>query len=99
MSVTATAAQLTRTREPFVQATVVRAQKPTSTHAGATALARSDGSIEGFVGGTCAEAPVGGFGLRVLDSNEPLLLGIVPDAVTVPAEEGAVTVVNPCLSG
>ncbi|MET0765037.1 MAG: XdhC family protein [Blastococcus sp.] len=99
MSVTDTAAQLTRTREPFVQATVVRAQKPTSAHAGDTALVRVDGSIEGFVGGTCAEASVREFGLRVLDRNEPLLLRIVPDAVSVPAEEGAVTVVNPCLSG
>jgi xanthine dehydrogenase accessory factor len=99
MSVTDTAAELTRTREPFVQATVVRAQKPTSAHAGDTALVRADGSIEGFVGGTCAEASVRDFGLRVLDSNQPLLLRIVPDAVSVPAEEGAVTVVNPCLSG
>ena len=56
MSVTDTAAELTRTREPFVQATVVRAQKPTSAHAGDTALVRADGSIAGFVGGTCAEA-------------------------------------------
>jgi xanthine dehydrogenase accessory factor len=99
MSVTDTAAELTRTREPFVQATVVRAQKPTSAHAGDTALVRADGSIEGFVGGTCAEASVRDFGLRVLDRNQPLLLRIVPDAVSVPAEEGAVTVVNPCLSG
>ena len=99
MSVTDTAAELTRTREPFVQATVVRAQKPTSAHAGDTALVRADGSIEGFVGGTCAEASVRHFGLRVLDRNQPLLLRIVPDAVSVPAEEGAVTVVNPCLSG
>src|SRR5687768_8995798 len=99
MSVTQSAAELTRTREPFVQATVVRAQKPTSAHAGDTALVRADGSIEGFVGGTCAEASVREFGLRVLDRKEPLLLRIVPDAVSVAAEEGAVTVVNPCLSG
>jgi xanthine dehydrogenase accessory factor len=99
MSVTQSAAELTRTREPFVQATVVRAQKPTSAHAGDTALVRADGSIEGFVGGTCAEASVREFGLRVLDRKEPLLLRIVPNAVSVAAEEGAVTVVNPCLSG
>jgi xanthine dehydrogenase accessory factor len=54
LSVTDVAAELTRTREPFVQATVVRAQKPTSAHAGDTALVRADGSIDGFVGGTCA---------------------------------------------
>ncbi|MFD2093912.1 XdhC family protein [Blastococcus deserti] len=100
MSVTDTAAELTRTREPFVQATVVRAQKPTSAHAGDTALVRADGSIDGFVGGTCAEASVREYGLMTLSTNQPLLLRIVPGEVTAGAgEEGAVTVANPCLSG
>jgi xanthine dehydrogenase accessory factor len=94
-----TAEELTRTREPFVQATVVRAQKPTSAHAGDTALVRVDGTIAGFVGGTCAEASVREYGLRVLSTNQPLLLRIVPDAVSAPAEDGMVTVVNTCLSG
>jgi xanthine dehydrogenase accessory factor len=98
-SIADAAAELTRTREPFVQATVVRAQKPTSAHAGDTALIRADGSMDGFVGGTCAEASVREYGLRVLSDNRPLLLRIVPDVVSVPAEEGAVTVVNTCLSG
>jgi xanthine dehydrogenase accessory factor len=78
MSVTETAAELTRTGEPFVQATVVRAQKPTSAHAGDTALVRADGSIDGFVGGTCAEASVREYGLMTLSTNQPLLLRIVP---------------------
>ncbi|HEY4626818.1 MAG TPA: XdhC family protein [Blastococcus sp.] len=99
MTVTDTAAELTRTREPFVQATVVRAQKPTSTHAGDTALVRADGSIDGFVGGACAEASVREYGLRVLSANEPLLLRIVPGEVPATTEDGAVTVANPCLSG
>ena len=81
MSVTDAAAELTRTREPFVQATVVRAQKPTSAHAGDTALVRADGSIDGFVGGTCAEASVREYGLMTLSTNEPLLLRIVPGQV------------------
>ncbi|TFV72239.1 YHS domain-containing protein [Blastococcus sp. CT_GayMR19] len=99
MTVTETAAELTRTREPFVQATVVRAQKPTSAHAGDTALVRADGTIAGFVGGTCAEASVREYGLMTLSTNQPLLLRIVPGEVAGPAEEGAVTVANPCLSG
>jgi xanthine dehydrogenase accessory factor len=100
MSVTDTAAELTRIREAFVQATVVRAQKPTSAHAGDTALVRADGRIDGFVGGTCAEASVREYGLMTLSTNEPLLLRIVPgEAPPQSAEEGAVTVANPCLSG
>jgi xanthine dehydrogenase accessory factor len=99
MSVPDTAAELTRTREPFVQATVVRAQKPTSAHAGDTALVHADGSIDGFVGGTCAEASVREYGLMTLSTNQPLLLRIVPGETAGPPEEGAVTVANPCLSG
>jgi xanthine dehydrogenase accessory factor len=97
--ITDTAAELTRTREPFVQATVVRAQKPTSAHAGDTALVRADGTIDGFVGGTCAEASVREYGLMTLSTNQPLLLRIVPGEVAGQSEEGAVTVANPCLSG
>ncbi len=100
MTVTDTAAELTRSREPFVHATVVRAQKPTSAHAGDTALVRADGTIDGFVGGTCAEASVREYGLMTLSTNEPLLLRIVPgEASPQSSEEGAVTVANPCLSG
>ena len=99
MTLTDTAAELTRSREPFVQATVVRAQKPTSAHAGDTALVRADGSIDGFVGGTCAEASVREYGLMTLSTHEPLLLRIVPGEVPGSSEEGAVTVANPCLSG
>ena len=99
MSVLDTAAELVRSRVPFVQATVVRAQRPTSAHAGDTALVRADGVIDGFVGGTCAEASVREYGLKVLTSNEPLLLRIVPEVGAPAEEEGAVTVANPCLSG
>jgi xanthine dehydrogenase accessory factor len=99
LSVTDVAAELARTREPFVQATVVRAQKPTSAHAGDTALVRADGTIDGFVGGTCAESSVREYGLMTLSTNEPLLLRIVPREVAGESEEGAVTVANPCLSG
>jgi xanthine dehydrogenase accessory factor len=94
-----TAAELARARVPFVRATVVRAQHPTSSHAGDTALVRADGSIDGFVGGSCAESSVREYGLRVLRANEPLLLRIVPGDVPAGAEPGAVTVANPCLSG
>jgi xanthine dehydrogenase accessory factor len=99
MTVPDKVAELTRTREPFVQATVVRAQKPTSAHAGDTALVRADGTIDGFVGGTCAESSVREYGLMTLSTNEPLLLRIVPGEVPGASEEGAVTVANPCLSG
>jgi xanthine dehydrogenase accessory factor len=88
-------------RAPFVAATVVRAQSPTSVRAGDSAIVRPDGTVEGFVGGTCAEASVRLYSLRAMESGEPLLLRILPGGAEGQLEiaEGAVTVKNPCLSG
>src|SRR3954453_5993626 len=70
--------ELAAAREPFVAATVVRASRPTSVHAGDCGLVRADGSIEGFVGGACAETSVRLQALRALETGEPLVLRIVP---------------------
>ena len=90
---------LTAERVPFVTATVVRAQRPTSVRPGDTALVLADGTIEGFVGGACGEASVRMHSLRALETGQALLLRIVPGDEKAPAQEGAVTVQNPCLSG
>jgi xanthine dehydrogenase accessory factor len=88
-------------RAPFVEATVVRVQRPTSVRPGDSALVLADGTIEGFVGGICAEESVRLHALRVLETGEPLLLRLTPE----PGEgeerpqDGAVTAHNPCLSG
>jgi xanthine dehydrogenase accessory factor len=86
-------------RAPFVVATVVRAQRPTSVRTGDAALVLGDGTIEGFVGGSCAEQSVRLHALRALETGEALLLRILPGDDDAPATEGAVTVQNPCLSG
>jgi len=95
----ARANDLASRREPFVHATVVRAQRPTSAHAGDTALVLPSGDIQGFVGGNCVESSVREYSLQVLASGEPLLLRVVPGEPSRSAEEGAVEVSNPCLSG
>jgi xanthine dehydrogenase accessory factor len=95
--------ELTRTRVPFVQATVVRAQAPSSTRAGDRAIVLADGSIEGFVGGQCAAGSVRTAALGALETGEGVLLRVLPDpgrgADAFPATPGASIVVNPCLSG
>ncbi len=98
-SLAARANDLASRREPFVHATVVRAQHPTSAHAGDTALVMPGGDILGFVGGNCVESSVREYSLQVLASQEPLLLRVVPGEPSRTAEEGAVEVSNPCLSG
>ena len=92
--------QLTRSRVPFVQATVVRAQAPSSARAGDRAIVLSDGSIEGFVGGHCAAGSVRTAALGTLKTGEGVLLRVLPESEEAfPATPGASVVVNPCLSG
>jgi xanthine dehydrogenase accessory factor len=94
------AQQLRRMRTPFVHATVVRAAPPTSAHPGDEAILLSDGTIEGFVGGHCAQNSVRKAALGALQTNESVLLRVLPDGdVHFPEAPGACVVVNPCLSG
>jgi xanthine dehydrogenase accessory factor len=71
--------QLIDRREPFVLATVVRARRPTSVRPGDHAVVRRDGTIEGFVGGVCAESSVRLHSLRAMETGDPLLLRLLPD--------------------
>jgi xanthine dehydrogenase accessory factor len=92
--------ELTRRREPFVHARVVRAQEPTSAHPGDTAIVHADGTIEGFVGGHCATGAVRTAALEAMATGVSTLLRVLPDdAETFPETPGARVVVNPCLSG
>jgi xanthine dehydrogenase accessory factor len=102
VDVQARAAELRRDRVPFVHARVVRAERPTAAKPGDEAVVLSDGTIEGFVGGVCAESTVRAQSLSLLDSGESLLLRIAPSADAGAGDndsEGTLTVVNPCLSG
>jgi xanthine dehydrogenase accessory factor len=107
------AQELTAQGAAFVTATVVRVEHPTSAKPGNVALVHEDGSIEGFVGGVCAQNSVRLYSLKAIERGEPLLLRILPDGPGVASEdesatdpgqeiaheEGSVTVQNPCLSG
>jgi xanthine dehydrogenase accessory factor len=86
-------------RVPFVLATVVRTAKPTSVRPGDSALVLADGTIEGFVGGTCAQASVRLHAARALETGEPALLRLLPGDGTGEEEDGVLVVHNPCLSG
>jgi xanthine dehydrogenase accessory factor len=87
-------------RIPFVLATVVRAERPTSARPGDRALVLPDGTMEGFVGGSCAQSTVLDQGLKLLAAGESTLLRITPAAGEPPAPAaGVITVGNPCHSG
>ena len=114
-SLTARARELTERGAAFVTATVVRVEHPTSARPGNVALVHEDGSMEGFVGGVCAQNSVRLYSLKAIERGEPLLLRILPDGPgpgvgaeraeaadagqEIAHDEGSITVQNPCLSG
>jgi xanthine dehydrogenase accessory factor len=105
------ARELAAERSPFVIATVVRVQRPASVAPASVGLVQGDGTIEGFIGGVCAQHSVRLYSLTALESGAPLLLRILPGAdgdagcddpnavEELSRDEGAVTIRNPCLSG
>lgn len=91
------AGEMRRDRVPFVYARVVMAERPTSAKPGDEAIVLPDGTMEGFVGGACAESTVRAQSLALLDSGESLLLRI--SATEEQQQPGKLTVMNSCLSG
>ena len=99
--VLAAAARLHRDGVPFVLATVVRAERPTSARSGAKAIVTGDGQFQGFVGGTCVKPAVRRESLRALADGAPRLLRISPDSPPegAEAEEGVLEEHMACVSG
>jgi xanthine dehydrogenase accessory factor len=85
------AGQLAARGEPFVLATVVDVQRPSSARRGDRALVTAAGAIEGWVGGACSEPVVAREALRALADGEPRLVRIGPEDSGC-ASEGTVEV-------
>lgn len=67
--------RLTQAGEPFVLATVVWCERPTSAKPGAQALIQADGRITGWIGGSCAQPVVIREAMRLLrEGGDPYLL-------------------------
>ncbi|HJE60066.1 MAG TPA: XdhC family protein [Nocardiopsis listeri] len=100
IDVTGRGRELIAGRVPFVEATVVRAQVPASVRPGDGAIVLQDGSIEGFVGGQCAQGSVREAALGAIRDRRSVLLRVLPgEGEPFPETPGAHVVVNPCLSG
>jgi xanthine dehydrogenase accessory factor len=70
------ALRLKKAGEPFVLATVIRAEKPTSAKPGAKALIKADGEWIGWIGGSCSKPAVAVEARKVLASGQPKILQI-----------------------
>lgn len=69
MSLLDFAQELIQARKPFVLATVVWCERPTSAKPGAQALIQEDGQITGWIGGSCAQPVVIREAQRVLQEG------------------------------
>ena len=91
---------LAREGEAFAIATVVRCERPTSAKPGAKALIRTDGTVLGWVGGSCAEPVVVKEALKALQDGQPRLLALVGEGGKGPiSREGVREYTMTCHSG
>jgi xanthine dehydrogenase accessory factor len=96
----ALAADLQQRGEAFALATVVRCEAPTSAKPGAKVLIREDGSVQGWVGGACAEPVVVREALSALRDGRPRLIGLYGEGARTPGRtEGMLEYGMTCHSG
>lgn len=94
------AAELWRRGEPFALATVVRCERPTSAKPGAKALIRQDGSVSGWIGGSCAEPMAVKEALNALADGRPRFLVLAGEGGSILGQrEGVREYVMTCHSG
>ena len=91
---------LRNTGNPFAVATVVRAEKPTSAKAGSKAIIMEDGSLSGWVGGSCAEPTVKREAKKALQDGLPRLIRLCPaEKMGQAPQEGVIEIALTCISG
>ena len=91
------AAGLRERGETFVVATVVRVDPPTSARPGDKALIAADGTLWGWIGGSCSESLVRREALHAMGDGQPRLVKISPD-MAPEHQPGVVAHVSTCPS-
>src|SRR3954447_8942168 len=87
-SLFARAAELEAEGRPFVLATVVAVARPTSARPGASGIVHPGGTIEGWVGGSCAPPVVVREALHALADGQPRLLRLSPEGGSARRDSG-----------
>jgi xanthine dehydrogenase accessory factor len=93
-----TIVDLRRRRQPFAVATVVRAERPTSSKPGDKAIIAPDGTLTGWIGGSCAHDIVVSNALEALEENVPRFLTLSASLSEV-KRLGVIDVPMQCYSG
>ena len=90
---------LTRASEPFVVATVVWCERPTSAKPGARAIIQADGTITGWIGGSCAQPVVIREARRILREGDDAFLLRLGTSETAPERADLRVFPMSCASG
>jgi xanthine dehydrogenase accessory factor len=90
---------LQREGRPFATAAVVRAEKPTSARPGDRAIVTADGTLHGWIGGSCAQPTVVQAALAAIADGRPRLVRLSPDPGAHPAPVGYEELPMTCFSG
>ena len=94
-----TIVDLRKRRQPFAMATVVRAERPTSSKPGDKAIISPDGTLTGWIGGSCAHDIVVRNALEALEEGVPRFLTLSSTAATEAKRFGVIDVPMQCYSG
>src|ERR1700680_2171727 len=94
-----TIVDLRRRRQPFAMATVVRAERPTSSKPGDKAIIVPDGTLTGWIGGSCAHDIVVRNALESLDEGSPRFLTLSSASPSDVKRQGVIDVPMQCYSG
>ena len=95
----AKAHELIRQGVPFATATVVRAERPTSGKPGDKAIVTADGTMYGWIGGSCAQPTVIREALKALRGDTSRFVRLSPNPGDQPPREGLEDVPMTCFSG
>ena len=92
--------QLSRAGESFAVATVVRVEKPISAKPGDKAIVKTDGALEGWIGGGCAQDTVIREAKKAIHEGQPRLLRLIGKGAAVTEKsEGVLEFPITCHSG
>lgn len=84
---------------PFVTATVVRSERPTSGKPGDKAIITIDGVMHGWIGGSCAQPTVISEALKALAADEARLIRLSTDPQAHEPRSGLIDLPMTCYSG
>jgi len=94
-----TIVDLRKRRQPFAIATVVRAERPTSSKPGDKAIISPDGTLTGWIGGSYAHDIVVRNALESLEEGSPRFLTLSSASPSAVKRQGVIDVPMQCYSG